>query len=245
MKRCSQDARNPRAKKVTPDLNVRVQWGPRQDSLSNCVERTLKQLKLLKEMRSSYDDWLEVMTDGPLTQDEEQPRNLNDPLAVESVLLHNRQKNDLEPPEIMHDLGYRGWFTNSRKDIDLQIKCGAYGERTGNECAFSFALKSPDALSRTEAINLLRQMLLIWDASFGVIYDGDFHGLGPTKTLVRYAQPQKQYHHGFPPIGKIIGQWNGGRLWSIPEYENCFEAWNLEPPRPLSIVEKAKFLFNS
>jgi hypothetical protein len=247
MMRRFQDARNPRPKKVTPDFNVRVQWGPRQDSLSNCVERTLEQLKVLKEMRSSYGDWLEVMTDGPLTQDEERPRDLDDKAVVEGVLLHNRQKNDLEPPEIMHDLGYRGWFTNTRKDIDLQVKCGAYADITNafrNDCAFSFALKSPDALSQTEAVELLRQMLMIWDASFGVIYDGDFYRLKSSKTLVRYASPQEQYHPGFPPVGKIIGQWRSGRLWAVEELESAFKGWNLDPPRPLSIVEKAKFLFN-
>lgn len=87
-------------------------------------------------------------------------------------------------------------------------------------------------------------MLLIWDASFGVIYDGDFYGRGSSRTFVRYAQPQDQYHHGFPPVGKIIGQWRGGRLWAVEELENYFTSWNLAPPRPLSIVEKAKFLFN-
>lgn len=106
MTRRTPSSRSSRPKKLTPDFNVRVQWGPRQDSLSNCVERTLLQLKVLKEMRSSYSDWLEVMTDGPLTQkNKQQPRDLNDPAVVEGILLHNRQKNDLELPEIMHELG--------------------------------------------------------------------------------------------------------------------------------------------
>jgi hypothetical protein len=239
--------RKAQSKKVTPDYNVRVQWGPRQDSLSNCVGRTLEQLEVLKEMRSSYSDWLEVMTDGPITQDEERPRDLSDKAVVEAVLLHNRQKNDLEPPEIMHDLGYGGWFTNSRKDIDLQVKCGAYADVTKafrNDCAFSFALKSPDALTQTEAVELLRRMLLIWDASFGVIYSGDFYRLGSSRTFVRYAKPEEQYHRGFPPVGKIIGQWRDGRLWAVEEMESSFKGWNLDPPRPLSIVEKARFLFN-
>jgi hypothetical protein len=226
-----------------PQVNVRVQWGPRKDGLDNCAERTIEQFAALQSVGLKIRNWSEVLTRGRLTQDKNVPRDTSSLAELAKILVSNQQRNDMRPPEIMPELGYGAWFTNGQKEIDLRIRCGAYWDEGGNDCSYSVDRVSQDAMSEGVAIELLRQMLLIWDASFGVIYEGDYYGgLGPSKTLVRYAQPPMQYQRGFPPVGKIIGHWRGGRVWAQEGLEGMFASWNLEPPHPLSIMEKVKFV---
>jgi hypothetical protein len=226
--------------RTLPIWHVRVQWEPRRENLERCVEACLLQFALVEGFAGAV-DWHQASTK---LRAKNVPRVVSGEVISEA-LLAGRQKEEVKPFRVMQDLGFFCWFTDSNKDskttLNLQIKCGNYFERGGNDCDLSIDDRGKHTIDAAGCARLLRDMLELWDAEFGVVYRGDQLYPNVMEILARYSKPVSDFHRGFPPPGQQIGRWRGGRVWAKQEMKQYFLDWKLDIPEPLSLTQRVKY----
>lgn len=221
---------------ILPIWHVRVQWEPRRDNIEQCVEACLRQFKLVEELAGNV-DWHQV---AKKLRAKDIPRVISKEV-INEALLAGRQREEVKPFRVMEDLGFSCWFTDSKSTVNLQIDCGTYSERSGNDCDLSFDVRGKHKIDSGGCISLLRDMLELWDADFGVVYRGEQLYPNAREIMARYAKPVSEFHQGFPPPGQQIGQWRGGRVWSKQEMKQYFQDWKLDSPETISLYQRVKY----
>ena len=223
-----------------PIWHVRVQWKPRRDNLEQCVETCLLQFALVEALAGAV-GWHQVSTK---LRAKNIPREIGRE-GISEALLAGRQREEVKPFSVIGPLGFSCWFTNSQKNskmtLNLQIECGTYSERSGNDCDLSFDVRDKHNIDAAGCVRLLRDMLELWDADFGVVYRGDQLYPNVREILARYAKPVSEFHRGFPPPGQQIGRWRGGRVWAKQEMKQYFLDWKLDLPEPMSLTQRVKY----
>jgi hypothetical protein len=226
--------------RTLPIWHIRVQWKPRRENLEQCVEACLRQFALVEGLAGTV-DWHQV---SAKLRAKNIPRIVSRE-AISEALLSGRQREEVEPFKVMDDLGFYCWFTDSNKDskttLNLRIKCGNYFERGGNDGDLSFDVRGKHTIDAAACARLLRDMLELWDADFGVVYRGDQLYPNVMEILARYSKPVSEFHGGFPPPGQQIGRWRGGRVWAKQEMKQYFQDWKLDPPERMSLIQKTKY----
>jgi hypothetical protein len=222
--------------RTLPIWHVKVQWKPRRDGLDQCVEACLLQFALVEGFTGAV-DWQQVSTK---LRAKNVPRVIGREVISEA-LLAGRQREDIEPFRVIDHLGYSCWFTDSKTTLDLRIECGDYSERGGNDCDLSFNVRGKHKIDAAGCARLLREMLELWNADFGVVYRGDKLYPNVMEILARYSKPVSEFHRGFPPPGQQIGRWRGGRVWAKQEMKQYFQDWKLDLPEAVSLTQRLKY----